>query len=45
VDVESLIEGVRLCLERIDALGPQQFREFDRGMIPTIRLEEEVVSD
>lgn len=40
VDVESLWESVRRCIEQIEALGPERLREFDRGMIPTIRLEE-----
>lgn len=40
VDVGSLTESVRRCLEQIEALGPERLREFDRGMIPTIRLEE-----
>ncbi len=44
VDVESLMEEVRRCLGQIEALGPERMRQFDRGMIPTVRREE-VVSD
>ncbi len=42
IDVESLMDGVRECLGRINALGPQRLREFDRQTIPTIRLEDAV---
>ena len=42
VDVESLMDRVRECLDRIKALGPQHLREFDRQTIPTIRLEDAV---
>jgi predicted metal-dependent hydrolase len=37
VDVEELLAGVRPCLERIQALGPEHLREFDRSMIPQIQ--------
>ena len=42
LDVESLMDSVRECLDRIKALGPQHLREFDRQTIPTIRLEDAV---
>ncbi len=42
VDVESLRQDVRGCLERIKTLGPKRLPEFDRQAIPTIKLEDAV---
>ncbi|TMB70171.1 MAG: DUF309 domain-containing protein [Chloroflexi bacterium] len=36
IDVERLLNDVKACLERILELGPDQLRDFDRGMIPQI---------
>ena len=36
VDIQALSDGVGGCLERIEALGPERLREFDRAMIPKI---------
>jgi predicted metal-dependent hydrolase len=38
IDVAALREPVRRCLERIEELGPERLREFDRGMIPRIEM-------
>ncbi len=38
VNLEALTKAVRACLERIDKLGPDRMREFDRGMIPQIEM-------
>jgi len=38
IDVQSLTEAVRACVDRIEELGPEGLREFDRGMIPQIKL-------
>lgn len=38
IDVERLLAGVRHSLDRVRELGPEQLREFDRTLIPVIRL-------
>jgi hypothetical protein len=41
VDVDALLAEVRPCLDRMIELGPARLREFDRKMIPRIRVVEE----
>ena len=36
VDVQSLTDSVRACLDRITELGPDRLAEFDRSTIPQI---------
>jgi predicted metal-dependent hydrolase len=38
VDVEVLVGEVGACLRRIEELGKDRLREFDRGMIPRIEM-------
>lgn len=38
VDVADLIARARPCLEQVRALGPTRLREFDRSLIPQVRL-------
>lgn len=39
VDVESLIEALRTCLDRITELGPGRLADFDRSTIPQIHYD------
>jgi uncharacterized protein len=38
VDVADLIARAKVCLEQIRALGPDRLHEFDRSLIPQVRL-------
>lgn len=38
VDVADLIARTRSCLERVRALGPDRLSEFERALIPQVRL-------
>jgi len=39
VDIQHLLEDTHSCLDRILELGPERLAEFDRSLIPTIRLD------
>ncbi len=38
IDVEGLVLEVGACLARIEELGPERLREFEREMIPAIEM-------
>jgi predicted metal-dependent hydrolase len=38
VDVADLIARARTCLEQLRALGPERLDDFDRALIPQVRL-------
>jgi uncharacterized protein len=38
VELEPFLAEVDRCLEALVALGPERMEEFDRGMIPRIRV-------
>ena len=40
VDVADLIAGATRCLEQVRQLGPERLDDFDRSLIPRIRLRE-----
>ena len=44
VDVESLLNASRACLDRIRDLGPGDIAHFDRSLIPAIQFDAEAVN-
>ena len=38
MDVADLIAKAKVCLEQIRALGRERLQEFDRSLIPQVKL-------
>jgi hypothetical protein len=38
VDVADFVARARICLEQVRALGRDRLREFDRTLIPQVKL-------
>ncbi len=43
VDVQRLVDDVRLCLDRVLELGVEHLAEFDRNLIPAIQCDPKAI--